>query len=233
MLIDYANQGENLTMARKSITLTDTLHEYLISVSLRESDVLKKLRQETAKYPMAEMQIAPEQGQFMSILIQIMGATKALEVGVFTGYSSICIALALPAEGRLIACDINEEWTAVAQRYWRQAGVAEKIELVLAPGLNTMDRLLESGEGSTFDFIFIDAEKANYLGYYERSLKLLRRGGLLLVDNVLWSGRVADPSEQDLDTVAIRIFNEQLHQDDRIAISMLPVADGLTLAVKR
>ncbi|MCI0400887.1 MAG: class I SAM-dependent methyltransferase [Gammaproteobacteria bacterium] len=220
-------------MARKSITLTDTLHEYLISVSLRESDVLKKLRQETAKYPMAEMQIAPEQGQFMSILIQIMGATKALEVGVFTGYSSICIALALPAEGRLIACDINEEWTAVAQRYWRQAGVAEKIELVLAPGLNTMDRLLESGEGSTFDFIFIDAEKANYLGYYERSLKLLRRGGLLLVDNVLWSGRVADPSEQDLDTVAIRIFNEQLHQDDRIAISMLPVADGLTLAVKR
>lgn len=220
-------------MTRKSITLTDTLHEYLISVSLREPDLLRRLREETTKFPMAEMQIASEQGQFMSLLVQIMGATKALEVGVFTGYSALCIALALPPDGKLVACDINEEWTSVARRYWREAGVADKIELILAPGLETLDRLLDQGQQDSFDFIFIDAEKENYLGYYERSLKLLRRGGLILVDNVLWGGRVADINEQEADTVAIRIFNEQLHQDDRIALSMLPIADGLTLAMKR
>jgi caffeoyl-CoA O-methyltransferase len=179
------------------------------------------------------MQIAPEQGQFMALLIQLLGATKTLELGVFTGYSSLCVALALPPNGKIVACDVSKEFTNVARRYWQKAGVADKIDLRLAPALETLDWLLADGQAETFDFAFIDADKQNYTGYYERSLQLVRPGGLIAVDNVLWSGRVADPSVQDNSTIAIRTFNEKLLQDQRITLSLVPIADGLTLALKR
>lgn len=220
-------------MTTKTITLTESLHHYLLSTSLREPPILTRLREETARYPYALMQIAPEQGQFMALLVQLMGAQRCIELGVFTGYSALCVALALPPRGKLIACDVNKEWTDIAQRYWQEAGVASKIELKLAPALETLDKLLAGGQAGRFDFIFIDADKENYSHYYERSLQLLRRGGLIVVDNVLWSGRVADPQAQDPDTVAIRRFNASLRFDERIALSMMPLADGLTLAYKR
>lgn len=220
-------------MSNKTLCLDDRLYEYLLSVSLREPEILTRLRQETAQHPHALMQVAPDQGQLMALLIQLMGAKKALEVGVFTGYSSLCVALALPADGKLVACDVSEEFTAIARRYWQEAGVADKIELHLAPALQTLDRLLDSGQAGTFDFAFIDADKGNYLNYYERSLQLVRVGGLIAIDNVLWSGQVADPQVQDASTQAIRLLNETLHRDERVTISMLPIADGLTLALKR
>jgi predicted O-methyltransferase YrrM len=220
-------------MTTKTITLTESLHHYLLSVSLREPPILARLREETAGYPYAIMQIAPEQGQFMALLVQLMGAQRCIELGVFTGYSALCVALALPPQGRLIACDVNKEWTDIAQRYWQEAKVDNRIELRLAPALETLDALLAGGQAGTYDFIFIDADKENFSSYYERSLQLLRRGGLIVVDNVLWSGRVADPQAQDSDTVAIRRFNASLRFDERIALSMLPLADGLTLAYKR
>ncbi len=220
-------------MTNKSIQLTDPLYKYLLSVSLREPPLLRRLREETAKLPMANMQIAPEQGQFMALLTQLTGARKALEIGVFTGYSALWVALALPGEGKLIACDVSEEWTAIAQRYWREAGVIHKIDLRLHPALDTLDKLIQAGEGGSFDFIFIDADKENYPGYFERALTLLRTGGLMVVDNVLWSGRVADPHAQDPATMALKQFNQQLAAEERISLSMLPVADGLTLAIKR
>jgi predicted O-methyltransferase YrrM len=179
------------------------------------------------------MQIAPDQGAFMGLLIQLMGAAKTLEVGVFTGYSSLCIALALPAEGKLVACDVSHKYTAIAQRYWQQAGVDSKIDLHIAPALETLDQLLAAGEANTFDFAFIDADKGNYDGYYERSLQLLRPGGLIAIDNVLWGGRVIDPSDQEAETLAIRALNEKLHKDPRISLSVLSISDGLTLALKR
>lgn len=209
------------------------IYDYLRAHSLREPDTLQRLREETARMPMSSMQIAPEQGQFMALLVQLLGARKTLEVGVFTGYSTLSVALALPADGRVVACDVSEEWTAVARRYWAEADVAGKIDLRLAPALQTLDHLLADGAAESFDFAFIDADKPNYGGYYERTLALVRRGGLICVDNVLWGGKVADPKQQDDDTVAIRRLNEQLLQDDRIALSMLPLADGLTLALKR
>ena len=220
-------------MSTKTITLTDSLHHYLLSVSLREPPILARLREETAQHPLANMQIAPEQGQFMALLVRLMEAKKCLELGVFTGYSALSVALALPPDGKLIACDVNEEWTSMAQRYWQEAGVAHKIALRIAPALETLDKLLTNGEAGSFDFVFIDADKENYANYYERSLELVRHGGLIVIDNVLWSGRVADPNEQDMDTVAIRRFNTKLHFDERIILSMLPLADGLTLAYKR
>ncbi|MGH8658472.1 MAG: class I SAM-dependent methyltransferase [Gammaproteobacteria bacterium] len=220
-------------MTNKTITLTDGLYEYLKSVSLREPPLLQRLREETGHLPMANMQIAPEQGQFMALLIELMGATRALEVGVFTGYSALWTALALPPEGKLVACDIDESYTNVAQRYWQEAGVADKIELRLAPAIETMNWLISMGERQSYDFIFIDADKQSYLGYYEGALRLLRPGGLIAVDNVLWSGRVADPAASDPETLALRHFNEVLCRDSRVNISLLPVADGLTLAVKR
>jgi predicted O-methyltransferase YrrM len=220
-------------MSNKTLGLESQLYDYLLSVSLREPDILQQLREETADLPNAMMQIAPEQGQFMALLVQLLGATKTLEVGVFTGYSSLCVALALPPNGKIVACDVSEEYTAVARRYWEAAGVAEKIELQLAPALETLDKLLESGQAETFDFAFIDADKGNYYGYYERSLQLIRPGGLIAIDNVLWSGRVADPQERDGSTKAIRAFNEKLHQDERVTLSLVPIADGLTLARKR
>jgi caffeoyl-CoA O-methyltransferase len=178
------------------------------------------------------MQITPEQGQFMGLLSRMLNARKALEIGVFTGYSSIAVALALPDDGKLIACDVSETYTAVARRYWREAGVEHKIDLRLAPALDTLDRLIAKGESGTFDFAFIDADKKNYENYYERCLTLLRKGGVIAVDNVLWDGKVADFAVQDTDTKAIRAFNQKLHGDSRIALSMLPIGDGLTLACK-
>ena len=220
-------------MSNKSLRLDDTLYNYLCEVSLRESPVLRALREETAALPAAMMQIAPEQGQFMGLLVRISGARKALEIGVFTGYSSLCVAQALPADGRLYACDINAEWTAIAQRYWARAGVADKIDLQLAPALATLDRLLDSGHAGTFDFSFIDADKTNYQEYFERALALSRAGALILVDNVLWSGKVASAAAADADTTALREFNRRLHGDSRVDISMLPLADGLSIARKR
>ena len=219
-------------MTNKTINLTEPLYEYLQSVSLREPTILTQLRKETAQLAEANMQIAPEQGQFMALLIQLMGATRALEIGVFTGYSALWTALALPEDGRLLALDVDEHWTDIGRRYWAAAGVDKKIDLRLAPAIETLDELLKTKE--QYDFVFIDADKENYVEYYERVLRLVRPGGLIVVDNVLWSGRVATPvSEQDSDTRALCRFNQLLHDDQRISLSMLPVADGLTLVVKR
>ena len=220
-------------MSRQTIQLTDDLYRYLLEASLREPDVLRRLREETARHPMAQMQIAPEQGQFMALLVRLMGARRALEVGVFTGYSSLAVARALPEDGRLVACDVSEEYTAVARRYWREAGVAHKIDLRLAPAAETLDALLADGHAGTFDFAFIDADKTGYAGYYERTLRLLRPGGLVVLDNMLQSGAVADPAADSESVQAIRALNEKLHADARVDLSLLPVADGLTLALKR
>lgn len=219
-------------MSRKTITLTDDLYDYLLSVSLRETEILRRLREETAAHPMARMQIAPEQGQFMHLLVQLMQARTIIEVGTFTGYSTLWMASALPAGGRIIACDTSEEYTAVARRYWQEAGVDDLVELRIAPAIETLDALIHAGKGSQFDLAFIDADKAEYPDYYERILGLLRSGGLVIVDNTLWEGQPADPSVMDRDTCAIRAFNEDLKSDDRVSISMLPVADGITLALK-
>jgi predicted O-methyltransferase YrrM len=220
-------------MSRRSISLTDSLYEYLLSVSLREPDLLRRLREETAADPSARMQVSPEQGQFMALLARLMGARRYLEIGVYTGYSSLALALALPEDGRILACDVSERWTAIARRYWAAAGVAHKIELRLAPALETLERARAEGAAGTFDFAFIDADKENYVAYYERVLGLLRPGGLLVVDNTLWSGRVADPEDAEADTVAMRHFNEHLHLDERVDLSLVPIGDGLTLARKR
>lgn len=220
-------------MSKKSLGLDNQLYDYLLSVSLREPNILKQLREETARHPAARMQISPEQGQFMALLVQLIGATKTLDIGVFTGYSSLSVALALPPNGKIIACDVSEDDTSIARRYWQAAGVANKIDLRLAPALETLDKLLASGQAGTFDFAFIDADKNNYEGYYERSLQLIRPGGLIAIDNVLWAGRVADPQVQDNQTNTIRAFNEKLHHDERITLSLVPIADGLTLALKR
>ena len=220
-------------MSNKTFTLSDALYDYVQSVSLREDLLLRRLREETAKDAMSVMQIAPEQGQFMALLVRLMHARKALEIGTYTGYSALCVARALPADGTLLACDINEAWTAIARRYWREAGVSDKIDLRLAPALETLDQLIHAGEAGTFDFAFIDADKENYLAYYERALTLLRPGGLIAIDNTLWSGSVIEDSCQDADTRAIRAFNEALYTDSRVDISLVPIADGLTLALVR
>ena len=219
-------------MSSKTFTLPADLHRYLIDHSVREHPALAELREQTAALPMARMQISPEQGAFMQLLVRLMGARRCIEVGVFTGYSSLAVALALPEDGRIIACDVNEEWTNIAQQAWRKAGVQEKISLHLAPAGQSLDHLLAEGTAGLFDFAFIDADKESYRSYYERCLTLIRRGGLIAVDNTLWSGRVADPANQDPDTKALRDFNEALHRDTRVAISMVPIGDGLTLALK-
>jgi predicted O-methyltransferase YrrM len=220
-------------MSPKTIQLDDRLHAYLLSVSLREPEVLADLRAETAKHPYAQMQIAPEQGQFMGLLVRLMGATRCLEVGVFTGYSSISVALALPPEGKVYALDVDPEATEVARRYWKRAGVDDRIELRLGDGTASLDALLAEGRAGTFDFAFIDADKEGYPAYYERSLELLRPGGLMAFDNVLRGGRVVDPNPKDEATEAIREFNRALHADARVDLSMVPIADGLTLALRR
>jgi caffeoyl-CoA O-methyltransferase len=220
-------------MSNRSISLTDLLHEYLLSVSLREPALLRQLRDETAADPLARMQISPEQGQFMALLVRLMGARRCLEVGVFTGYSSLAVALALPDDGHIVACDVSEHWTAVARRYWDAAGVAHKVELRLAPALETLERLLAAGAAGSFDFAFLDADKESYLRYYECLLELVRPGGLILADNTLWSGRVADPANTEVTTAALRRFNERLRVDERVDLSVVPIGDGLTLARKR
>ena len=220
-------------MQTSALGLDKRVYDYLLNVSLREADVLRRLREETAAMPLAIMQIAPEQGQFMALLVELTGAVRCIEVGVFTGYSSLAVALALPSDGHITACDISEEFTAVARRYWAEAGVDHKIDLRLAPALETLDALIAEGGAGAYDFAFVDAEKTEYADYYERLLTLLRPGGLILIDNVLWSGKVADPESQTDDTVAIRAFNEKLKRDERVSLSMLPVADGLTFARKR
>ncbi|MBD2603925.1 class I SAM-dependent methyltransferase [Scytonema hofmannii FACHB-248] len=219
-------------MGKQTLGLEQHIYDYLQSVSVREPEILQQLRHETDQQPLSQMQISPEQGQFMALLVQLMGAKKTLEVGVFTGYSSLIVALALPPSGKVVACDVSEEYTAIARRYWQQAGVADKIDLHIAPAMDTLDRLLANGEAETFDFAFIDADKSSYDGYYERALQLVRVGGLIAIDNVLWSGRVADPEVQDNRTNMIRALNQKLHQDSRITLSLVPIADGLTLALK-
>jgi len=211
----------------------ERIHDYLLSVSLREPPILKRLREETASHPRARMQITPEHGQFMALLVQLMGARHTLEVGVFTGYSSLAVALALPSNGRIVACDVSEEYTEIARRYWQEAGVDRMIDLQLRPALETLNQMLASNARGRFDFAFIDADKQNYEGYYECALELIRPGGIIMVDNVLWSGRLADPNENDPDTLALRAFNKRLHADSRVALSMLPLGDGVTLALKR
>jgi predicted O-methyltransferase YrrM len=205
---------------------------YLRPVSLRETELMSRLRAETAPLRLARMQITPEQGQFMALLVRLLGARKALEIGVFTGYSSLAIAQALPEDGRLIACDVSDEWTSIARRYWREAGVEHKIDLRLKPALETIGELIASGAAGTFDFAFIDADKKNYRNYFEAALKLLRRGGLIAIDNTLWSGRVLNRQNPDADTRAIQEFNRALKDDTRIDLSLVPIGDGLTLALK-
>lgn len=222
-------------MSRKTTALTDALYDYLLAVGIREPDVLRRLRAATAAEAgdHAGMQISPDQGALMAMLVEITGARRALEAGVFTGYSALAVALALPPDGSLVACDVTEKWPAIGRRFWIEAGVDSKIDLRIAPALETMDDLLAGGDAGTFDFIFLDAEKTEYEAYYERALELLRPGGLIAVDNVLWSGRPADPSVQDDNTRAIRKFNEALLADERVSLAMVPIADGLTLARKR
>jgi caffeoyl-CoA O-methyltransferase len=221
-------------MANSFLGLDERIEDYLINNSSREPDVLRRLREETiATNPQAAMAVGPIQGQFMTLLVKLIGAVKTLEVGVFTGYSSLCTALALPPNGRITACDVSDEWTSVARRYWAEAGVADKIALRLGPAVETLDTLLSEGQAGTFDFAFIDADKPNYDNYYERTLKLVRRGGLIIFDNMLWSGKVADPSVQDANTVALRALNEKLHHDERVFVSLLPLRDGISLAVKQ
>jgi predicted O-methyltransferase YrrM len=216
-----------------TLNLTPSIHEYLLKVSLREPAVLAELRAQTSKMSMSQMQISPEQGQFMRLLIELMGAKKTLEIGVFTGYSALSVALALPADGKLIACDINGEWTKIARKFWDKAGVTNKIDLRLQPAVDTLAELLATGHEGSFDFAFIDADKLNYPTYYEQSLKLLRTGGLIAIDNVLWDGQPADENILDDNTVMFRKLNAKLHTDERISLSMLPIGDGLTLARKK
>ncbi|MGB8275045.1 MAG: class I SAM-dependent methyltransferase [Alphaproteobacteria bacterium] len=220
-------------MSNRPTPLTNRLYDYFLKQSLREPEVMARLRAETALLPYANMQIAPEQGQFMAFLAELTGARKAIEIGTFTGYSALAIVLGMGASGRLVACDTSAEWTTIARRYWAEAGVAERIALRLAPALDTLAALETEGESGSFDFAFIDADKANYDNYFESCLKLLRPGGLIAIDNVFWDGRVADPGADDPDTRAIRALNAKLHRDPRVALSMVPIGDGLTLALKR
>lgn len=220
-------------MSTQTLNLTEALHRYLLSISLREHDLLGKLREETARMPNSNLQISPEQGQLMGLLARLVGARRYLEIGVFTGYSSLCMALAMPPDARITACDLSEEYTAVARRYWQRAGAADRVDLRLGVALETLDELLREGRSGTYDMAFIDADKANYPAYYEHCLALVRPGGLIAVDNTLWSGRPIDSGDRSEDTEAIRAFNQSLHQDPRVDLSLVPIGDGLTLARKR
>jgi caffeoyl-CoA O-methyltransferase len=214
----------------RSIGLDEQLHAYLLDVSLREPDVLRRLRAETAERENAEMQIAPEQGQFMALLVELIGAERTLEIGTFTGYSALVVARALPPHGRVIACEISEEYAAIARRWWVEGGVADKIEIRVAAAIETLDRMLEDGLAGRFDFAFIDADKQGYIDYWDRCVRLVRRGGLIAVDNVLWDGKVVDPADDEESTRAIRAFNARVRDDRRVDLSLVPIGDGLTLA---
>jgi len=219
-------------VSRETLNLSPGLLDYVRSVGLREDADLAALRIETADHPQASMQIAPEQGQLMALLVRLLNARKTLEVGVFTGYSAMVVAKAMGPAGKVIALDVSEEFTAIARRHWARAGVAGRIDLRLRPAALSLQALIETGESGTFDFAFIDADKHNYDLYYEHALKLVRPGGLIALDNVLWHGQVIDPSDQSADTIAILAINRKIHADDRVEASLLPVADGLTLALK-
>ncbi len=219
-------------MFKNALGLNEALYDYILVNSLREPPALAQLREETAQHKQARMQISPEQGQFMSTLLKLMGAKRVLEVGVFTGYSSLTMALALPDDGYLVACDISEEYTAIARRHWESAGVAHKLDLRIAPATETLDQLLQAGQAETYDFAFIDADKGNYGHYYDLTFQLIRPGGLIVIDNVLWSGRVADAQSTDKIVQTMRSFNEKVASDGRVQVSILPIGDGLTLARK-
>jgi caffeoyl-CoA O-methyltransferase len=220
-------------MSRSTLDVDDRLMDYIREVGVRESPVLEELRRKTGEMEAANMQISAEQGQLMRLLAKLMGVERAIEIGTFTGYSAICVAESMSEDGQLIACDVDEEWTAMAREYWERAGVEDRIELRLRPAVETIDELLEAGEGGTFDFAFIDADKQNYDAYYEGCLELLGDGGLIGIDNTLWSGRVADPDDQGESTQAIRALNDKIGDDERVDVSLVPIGDGLTLARKR
>ena len=220
-------------MSNRTIAITESIYQYLCDHSLREDPILKDLRDHTYDMEERAMQIAPEQGQFMKMLVKLIGAKNTIEVGVFTGYSSLAIALALPEDGRIVACDVNPQYTSVAEKFWVSAGVREKIDLRIGPAKDTLLELINADLTGTFDFAFIDADKINYDHYYELCLQLIRPGGLITVDNVLWGGAVSDDTINDVDTNSIRALNDKLHQDERIDLSLVPVGDGLTLAMKR
>jgi caffeoyl-CoA O-methyltransferase len=217
----------------RTLGLGEALFDYVARHGAREHPVLADLRAATRPMRHAGMQIGPDQGAFMAMLVKLLHAKRTIEVGVFTGYSSLAVALALPEDGRIVACDVSEEWTRVAREHWKKAGVDHKIDLRLAPALETLDALIASGERGRFDFAFVDADKANYAAYYERCLALVRAGGVVAFDNTLWNGAVIDPEANDADTVAIRALNDALHGDERVDVAMLTVGDGLTLALKR
>jgi len=219
-------------LGNRALNLDDALYAYVLAHSLREHPAQMALREATRAHPHAGMQIGPEQGQFMALLVRLIGARRTIEIGVFTGYSALCVALALPDDGYVLACDVSDAYTKIGRPYWQQAGVAQKIDLQLGPALATLDARLAAGEASTFDFAFIDADKTAYDDYYERCLRLVRSGGLIAIDNVLWSGSVARPAKTD-DTAALQALNDKLHRDERIDLSLLPIGDGLTLARKR
>lgn len=220
-------------MTNRTLGIDDRLYRYIIDNSLRETPLMRELRDVTQRQELSRMQIAPEQGQFMALLVELLGARRIIEVGTFTGYSALCMAQAMPDGGELICCDVSEPWTAIATDYWERAGVRQRIDLRIAPALQTLDKLLTAGCAGSFDLAFVDADKGNYLDYFERCLELLRPGGLLMFDNTLWRGSVTDPATTDEDTVAIRALNRRLHADQRVSISLVPIGDGLTLARKR
>lgn len=220
-------------MSSKTFFLPEPLYDYMLEVSLREPSSMRALREETAALPQASMQTSPEQVQFMALIASLIGAVRCLEVGVFTGYSTLGVALALPRRGHIVACDVNEAFTSIARRHWQAAGVAEKIDLRLAPAVATLDALLADGNAQSFDFAYIDADKSNYDSYYERALELLRPNGVIVIDNVLWSGRVADIREIDADTASLRALNAKVGCDERVDASLLPIGDGMTLVRKR
>lgn len=217
-------------MSGGSIGLEEALNTYLVTAGVREHPVLAELRRTTAEMPNASMQIAPEEGALLAMLVRLLPARRILEVGTFTGYSSTAMALAQPAGGRIVCCDVSEEWTDAARRAWTDAGVADRVTLRLGPAVETMDALLAAGEAASYDLAFIDADKESYDAYYERALQLVRPGGLIAIDNVLWSGRVADPADRDESTEAIRALNAKIATDERVDVVMVPIADGLTLA---
>ena len=220
-------------MSPRTMDMSDALYDYMLQVSLREDEVMRRLREETQKRDDGRMQIAPEQGQFLALLAELIGARRCIEVGTFTGYSALAVARALPEDGELICCDVDEDYTAVGRRYWEEAGVAGKIDLRIAPASETLDALIAEGRTGVFDYMFIDADKDGYDGYFEQGLKLLRPGGLFAFDNVFWRGAVADPAKKNDNTRALRALNEKLGKDERISMAMVPIGDGVTLARKR
>ena len=220
-------------MSSSTIGLNNELRKYMLDVSFKDDKISRQLREETLTLKEAQMQISPEQGALLSILTKILNAKKTLDIGVFTGYSSLVVAREIPNDGLVVACDTSIEWTSIAKKYWKLAGVDNKVDLHLAPAIETLEKLIEDGQASTYDLSFIDADKINYQSYYEYSLTLVKPGGIIAVDNVLWSGQVIDESDSEPATRAIRSFNEKLYQDDRVSISMVPIGDGLTLAYKK